>query len=318
MKTAPLSILAFCIALPAFAFDPAPLSAPESFSVECGVEVQANADSASTELDFSPVFNFGFGRTELRGRPAEIAAFLDGVGSVRTGFQIFAGLKQRNPDGSSDLENTTVGYDVAVRYVWDVLPITLSVPLAEKRIRWKYDDDFTAALLHYHTMGLMAGYYLLPNVELSAGMGYLQPDLFYKTDPDGIVYNYLAWDVAMYSAELRRAFEPFGGQWAYLEPSFTLLRDAEENFVAGVAVKASYYPVQALGIEASFSSSTLREGETYDNPLFQAMGVTEAGLAVSLDLFALARLRVYAAMRFPEDDAYESVTAYGARLLLRM
>lgn len=318
MKCLPLTCVALCAALPAFAFDPSPLSAPESYSVEGGVRVEANVDSASTELDFSPVFDFSFSRVESRGRPAEVAAFLDRSGSVSTAFQIFAGLKQRNPDGSSDLDNTTVGYDVAIRYVWDVLPITLSVPLAEKRIRWKYADDFTAALLHYHTMGLMAGYYLLPNVELSAGMGYLQPDLFYKTDPDGTVYNYLAWDIAMYSAELRCAFEPAGGQWIFLEPSFTLLKDAEENYVSGVSVKASYFPTPALGVEASYSSSTSIEGQTYNNILFQAIGVTEAGLAVSVDLFALARLRVYASMRFPEDDAYESVTVYGAQLFLRL
>ncbi len=318
MRASLLKSLTLFITVPVFAFDPALLSTPESLSIEGGVQLEVNADTYSAELDFAPIFNFNFSRVELDGRPAEVAGFLDGIGSVKTRFQIFAGLKQRNPDGSSDMENTTVGYDVNIRWVLDVLPITLSVPLTEKRIRWKYAEDNTAAVLHYHTMGLLAGYYLLPNLEVSAGMGYLQPDLFYKVDPLTSIYNYLAWDIAMYSAEARYAVEPASGQWLYLEPSFLLLRDDEENYVSGIAIKASYFPLPAIGIELTYSKSSLNEGGTYTNPLFQAMGVTEAGVAVMVDLFAIARLRAYAAIRFPEDNDYESSNVFGAQLLVRL
>ncbi len=64
------------------------------------------------------------------------ADFMSHSGFVSLKTQIFAGLKQRNIDDAiNTLEDTTVGYDLNLHWIWDKIPLTITFPYTEKRIR---------------------------------------------------------------------------------------------------------------------------------------------------------------------------------------
>ncbi len=294
------------------------LQSPDSFQMTGGLSAELLESNGSNSFSFSPVFSFFMGKVSTGEFPVAEADFLNQTGSVSLQTQIFADLKQRSIDESTNyMDNTTVGYDVTVRWVWDKLPLTVTFPFTEKRIRWK-DNDETMAILHYHTMAGEIGYYIARNTEISAGFGYLQPDLFYKENSGTSVYSYLAWDISIFKLDGKTVLNFPGRSWISLEPSFLLLKDQENNKLTGGGFSAVYYPFQTLGIGFSCSVSSFSGGSNYWNVFLEVMGATEFGAEMDVCLFPWLDLQGYFGRIIPQKDGYDSISVVRINAFLRI
>ena len=295
---------------------------PESFQMTGGVSAELYMDNNSNILAYSPVFTFFMGRVITGNFPVAEAGFLSQTGSVKVETQIFTHMKQRSMDSSTDeLRNTTVGFDFDVHWIWDKIPLTISFPYTEKRIRWKEEsgsNSNTIAILHYHTMAGELGYYIFPNTEVSVGFGYMQPDLFYKTDPSNIVYSYLAWDISLFTISGKTVLDLPGRSWLLLEPTYSLIKDQENNKLTGGSLSVVYYPFQTLGIGVSGSTSTFSGGDNYWNNLMEAMGATKLGVSINTSLLPWLDLECYFNKTTPEKEGYDPVSVVGLKALVRM
>ena len=298
------------------------LQPPESFQMTGGVFTEVYMDDSSNSLAYSPVFTFFMGRVITGDFPVAEAGFLSQTGSVTVETQIFTNLQQRSMDSSTDkLEDTTVGFDIDVNWIWDKIPLTISFPYTEKRIRWKQElepNSNTVAILHYHTMAGELGYYIFPNTEVSVGFGYMQPDLFYKTDPANIVYSYLAWDISLFTISGKTVLDLPGRSWLLLEPTYSLIKDQENNKLTGGSLSVVYYPLQTLGIGVSGSTSTFSGGDNYWNDLMEVMGATKLGVSINTSLLPWLDLECYFNRTTPEKEGYDPVSVVGLKALVRM
>ena len=242
------------------------------------------------------------------------------TGFVSLKTQIFTGLKQRNIDESiNSLEDTTVGYDLNLHWIWDKIPLTITFPYTEKRIRWKdvNNDDETRAILHYHTMVGELGYYITPYTEISAGLGYLQPDLFYKETSGTSIYSYLAWDIKILTLRGKTVLDLPGMKWLSLESSFSLISDQENNKLTGGSFLLTYYPLQTLGISILGSASSFTGGDNYWNDLLEVMGASNFGIEVTTGLLPWLDLQGGFSRIIPNKEEYNPVSVISLSVLIR-
>jgi len=297
------------------------LSVPESYQMTGGVSMELFIDEESTSLNFSPDFTFYMGRVVTGNFPVAEADFMSHTGFVSLETQIFSGLKQRNVDESiNTMEDTTVGYDLNLHWIWDKIPLTITFPYTEKRIRWKdvSNDDETRAILHYHTMVGELGYYIMPYTEISAGLGYLQPDLFYKETSGTSIYSYLAWDIKILTIRGKTVLDLPGMKWLALESSFSLISDQENNKLTGGSLLLSYYPIQSLGISILGSASSFSGGDNYWNVLMEVMGASELGVEINVEILPWLDLQGGVSRIIPEKDGYDPVSLVILNLLIRV
>ncbi len=296
------------------------LSVPESYQMTGGVSMELYMDEHSSNLNFSPDFTFYMGRITTGNFPVAEADFMTHTGYVSLQTQIFSDLKQRSVDESiNTLEDTTVGYDLYLHWIWDRIPLTLTFPYTEKRIRWKdvNNDDETMAILHYHTMIGEVGYYVTPYTEISAGLGYLQPDLFYKQTSGTTIYSYLAWDISILTLRGKTVLDLPGKKWLSLESSFSLISDQENNKLTGGSFLLSYYPVQTLGISILGSTSSFSGGDNYWNVLMEVMGASMLGVEITTSLLPWLDLKGGFNRIVPEKEGYDPVSVISLSVLIR-
>ncbi|MCK5201801.1 MAG: hypothetical protein KAR21_25785 [Spirochaetales bacterium] len=308
----------FCITIQSFAGTF--LSLPESYQMTGGASMELFIDEDSSALNFSPVFTFFMGRITTGNFPVEEAGFMSQTGFVSLKTQIFTGLKQRNIDESiNSLEDTTVGYDLNLHWIWDKIPLTITFPYTEKRIRWKdvNNDDETRAILHYHTMVGELGYYITPYTEISAGLGYLQPDLFYKETSGTSIYSYLAWDIKILTLRGKTVLDLPGMKWLSLESSFSLISDQENNKLTGGSFLLTYYPLQTLGISILGSASSFTGGDNYWNDLLEVMGASNFGIEVTTGLLPWLDLQGGFSRIIPNKEEYNPVSVISLSVLIR-
>ncbi len=295
------------------------LAESKGFSFEGGVSVEMVVEGNSALVGFHPDLTLYFDEVKPDGRPTREAAFLDHVGSAAIAANIYAEGAERDPQqGSGSLYNTMLGFDARLHWVWDVVPISLGIPLSDTRIRWRYSEDDTAAVLSYHMLAIEPGWYILPSTEISLGIGYVLPDLFYKVTPGTSIYSYLAWDISMLSARVKSVFSLPAHMWLAAEGSLTKFEDSEDNTVSSAGLNLTYYPLPSMGIGFAYSSSSYTEGGTHTNPLFSVMGVTSFEGIVTLELFPWLGLRLVYAKLVPEDTDYAPVGNARAIVSIRL
>jgi hypothetical protein len=296
------------------------LSLPESYQMTGGTSMELFVDKSSSTLNFSPDFTFFMGRISMDKYPVGEADFMSHTGFVSLKTQIFSGLKQRNVDETiNTMEDTTVGYDLNLHWIWDKIPLTITFPYSEKRIRWKdvSNDDETRAILHYHTIAGELGYYITPYTEISAGLGYLQPDLFYKQTSGTSIYSYLAWDINIMTIKGKTVLDLPGMNWLALDASFTLISDKEDNKLTGGSFSITYYPLQTLGLSILGSTSSFKEGDNYWNDLMEVMGASKFGIEITSCLLPWLDLHGGISRITPEKEGYDPVSVFSMSVLIR-
>ncbi len=292
-------------------------SSKDSFMFECGTGMNYTFDQSSGEFNTNPDFTFYFGRVERNGAPSEEAAFLNQVGWADIQAQFFTNLKQTSIDDTvNSLDNTTVGFDLDLRWVYDGFPLIVEIPLEDKRIRWKTDET-TVAVLRYHILALRAGYYIFPETEISLGWGYLQPDLFYKTDWDSTIYSYLAADVGIITARMKSVMDLSNGMWLSTTPEIAVLYDDNGNLLYNYAAELAFYPVDSLRIGLNASSSDFVEGDSSVNPFIEVLGASSLAASVKTDLFDIFSLEVMGSVKIAADPDYDPVFEAGGVISAR-
>ncbi len=161
------------------------------------------------------------------------------------------------------------------------------------------------------------GYYITPYTEISAGLGYLQPDLFYKETSGTSIYSYLAWDISILTLRGKTVLELPGRTWLSLESSYSRISDQENNKLTGGSFLLTYYPLQTLGISILGSASSFSEGDNYWNVLMEVMGASMFGVEITTSLFPWLDLQGGFSRIIPEKEGYASVSVISMSVLIR-
>lgn len=289
-----------------------------SFNAEGGVDFIISNDDNSTTYNFFPHFTMYFNDITNTDEPFDELAFLQKIGFAETIIFIFAETKQGDYSLDNSNKETTLGFDVLLHWVWDVLPITLSIPLSEKRLTWKDNTDDRYAVASIPFLGMFPGYYILPNLHISAGAGYTLPDFFFDMDND-FEYRYFASDIIFIRGTIKGVFQITKSMWLSVEiGGFQFIDDDDDSkqTVTGGNFYLTFYPLQFLGVGVRGSISKY-DGESSESALIELLGVSEYTGFVKADIKGYGNIEVFGTILKPEDSVHGDVIQFGVCLELK-
>jgi hypothetical protein len=237
--------------------------------------------------------------------PFDQAAFLGHVGWAELAVNLEMGKGAAVDSTTQEMTGDSLGFDGTLRWVFDGVPLSLTIPASETSFRWlnttTAEED---AKLRVHAVGIQPGWYVLDNLEVSAGFQYIQPDFWYRTGSTS--WSWVSWDIFTWWVHAQSLWGLGSGRWISAEAHGQLFLDHRGNKLLGVSANVRFYPWPSFGAGLHASISRFA-GDTSDawSTSLRAMGVAELGLDAVYNLGSLLGVGLTFSYLAPEEVTVE-------------